>query len=363
MNLADITFQVGYLLVFMGIFTIAMLENIYGYNYRMKRRLKELASPEHHAFLKEQMRLPKFPSSKEIIPYLIAGGALVATFNSENASGEQNTFAYSVALALTVGVTFVFVFAIVHLVATIFFPTWYEVDKEIRVKNFLSTKQVNFLLKNVDKQKRWLSTFGAEEMAHEKEIWNPDKLIPLLKRKDDMDKLIELSEAYETLNRKGSEYTFDQLERKTKLSALLMKGYLDFSPQLKELMEAYRHKEREEAFDEDGEDEAGKTSGENLVPIDKFDKVEQQILSALESFETARPVKTEGREPVRELERVVQSDGVSEETRMQANTLLEQIKAMNEKEESERGREMEELDALAVIQANKLFYGVAEETQ
>ena len=342
-------------IICLAVYSLAVIENTYGYNFRMKRRLKELASPEQFEFLKEHLRLPKIPKLMDLVPYGLSV-LLIPLFL--HASAKEGDVPGGIAILLALGLAYLATVAIVgvfHVIATWKAPDWYEVDKKIRVKNFLTTKQLNFLLKKVDKTKQWGSTYGDVEKAAEKEIWNPDKLVPLLKMKSEMNRLIELSETYETLHKKGSEYTFEQLERKTKLYARLLKEYMLFLPHFRELMEASSHKQLRDGLET--------ASDQTTISGDNFDKVEQKILSSLSAIEATKPVKTEVREPFRELERVVESKAVSEETRQQASVLLEQIQTMNEKAEVQREREMEEMEAQSIIQANKLHYAVPEETQ
>lgn len=354
-SMANVETGVWLTIIFLAVYSLAVIENTFGYNLRMKRRLKELASPEHVSFLNEHLRLPKIPKLMDLAPYG-ATALLISLF--QHATEKEGNVPVGIAILLVFGLGYLSTVAVVgvfHVIATWKAPDWYEVDKKIRVKNFLTSKQLHFLLKNVDKTKQWGSTYGDVENAAEQEIWNPDKLVPLLKRKSEMNRLIELSETYETLHKKGSQYTSEQLERKTKLYARLLKEYMLFLPHLRALMEASSHKQLRDGIDS--------ASDHPIASGDHFDKVEQQILSSLNAIEATTPVKTEAKEPFRELERVVKSTSVSEETRKQAGVLLEQIQTMNEKAEVKREQEIEEMEAQSIIQANKLHYAVSEETQ
>lgn len=364
MEPAGFALLVGVFLIGAAIYLVAMIENTYGYNRRMRKRLKELATHENYAFLNENLRLPKLPTVKDIAPLSLAFGGLWALYALDTPKAEGDALLVTGVILMAICHALLMLISLFHLYCTYKHPDWYGIEKELQVKNFLTPKQVNFFLKNVDKTSRWYSTLGKEADASEREVLNPDKLVSLLKMKPTMDTLIDLTESYEKLNKKGMEFTSEQMERKTKLYARLLKGYLTLSPHLKELIEATHPKDVSVSLVKKGEEEEEDIKqNRTVVSRNNFDKVEQQFLSSLQTLEMTKPVKIEAKEPVRELERVVKSTSLSEETRKQASVLLEQIQGMNEKEAEERGREMEEMDALAVIQANKHFYGVAEETR
>lgn len=333
-----------YLVLTVVLYTVGIFDNVHSYNRQMRLRVQELSSAEQRLFLNAHLRLPKAPKKTEYLPFAVM---IPSVWWALNGAGIPAM------IFLTIVNFFFFAPALLYVVGSYIFQTWYGVEKELKVINFFSKEEVVFLLEKVDSTNRW--TKPPEEVL-ELIVWSPDNLVNLLKRKEQLQAYLSMNERFEEFNQGVEELTIDQQKRRQMLRAQLVKGQLSFSTHIKELMHATT-----QPHQEDGAVVEKKVEVNPPVPSGHFDRMEQQFLRELKQAQGMHSPVTPGVKPIHELEMVARSSHLAEETRKEAAELVNQLKDKMKKEEVEREQEMKELEARVIIESNRQFYGLSEE--
>lgn len=230
-----------------------------------------------------------------------------------------------------------------------------RVGVDLRLENFVSEKEFDFLLKHTDKATKFdVNTLNRTVLA-------PEELIPFFLKKRELNVFIGMQENMMAVHEGKTDYlTTEQTKRNEQVLREFKKTIQPLDGLLKNIERAisenYRPKTKKEKQD----------IVETVVVNGRFDTVHREVEETLMQMNKDVTFNHEQKIsyvplPIQELERIAQSNEVSTQVKAQAKELLNRIKEKESKEKAEQEKEGVELDALAVIQASKQYFNIPDE--
>lgn len=213
-----------------------------------------------------------------------------------------------------------------------------------------------------DKEAYFIFWLAEKEDDYDSEFRNktaifPEHLVPILRN---WESVTTFASAYERLRKslKGKEeyLTVSQRAKQEELLAELREKTKEFIPFYQLLLNAVDKEaldEKKMAHINEIKEDIPVSLKQMALEISRLDK------GALVAEQTLEQT-TDGT-VLQELKKVVDSTKTTDSQRKEASELVAYIQSMKQKEEEERERESVQMDALAVIQASRLLYGIGEE--
>lgn len=200
----------------------------------------------------------------------------------------------------------------------------------------------------------WFQESSFNDGFFHRPILNPDKMVSFFEKRKELDKYVELKK----------KLTTHAYEFKDNMSHKQLAKHESLITELKEKMKDYRHlsNDLEKAVNKKLYEDRRKESLEGTSTYREFDVIQEELAKELELLdEEVSDVKLKESNSadelvLAELKRVVDSDSVSEHLKKEASKLLHSIEQKESETEWMKERESVDSEALAIINASRLFY-------
>ena len=335
---------------------------------RLAKFIKETASSEHHDFLIANVLLKNSPYRFMDVLALLAliGFVIIPLTPVEGTTvGEQLSYYFAIepqgwGTPIMVVLIFAQMLQLFGVLASCFM-IWEAAFKtygsnqpdELALHHFLTEEQFDLLFVWVDssKEDRYLEALFIEE------VLMPDLLVDVLKRKEEMDAYIELHEEIEDLEDGTSAHlTKEQKNRIEEGKAKLQESLQTFQPNFEQVFNAIS----EDYYDMSEEAKRDSLSIQEVFN-EKQSKIEEKMMNLNRNVAFSQQHRQQPAplpEAVLELRRVAESTSVSSHLKETAIRMAVDIQAKLEAEKNMEKKKMEDMDAIAVIKASELFYGM-----
>jgi hypothetical protein len=314
---------------------------------RFVASIKEHASQKNQEILIKNLRKTGVPK-KSLYLYLVApvitvGLGLVVSTESPTAIDH---FFFGIIAILLIGHLVVAITSVVHLFKVI---TTSTSMRGLRLSDFVAHNEL-FFIYDISGMMLWNGDSHS--------VLSPDELIPFIHSKKQINELIDAQKKIEAITRTQTELsTEDQIKRNEQVLQEFQKTIKPFGAFLMDFKNAIcekHHLKLEQMKMVDGRvDDIHCEIEMTLMKINQNNKFKpSQEDNGLELSKA-----------LQELKRVTQAKQVSENVKSQASDLIDLILEKEVREKSNHEKEMLELDALSVIEASKLFYGIQDDHQ
>lgn len=322
--------------------------------YRVKSELRKSASAEHRAFLVSNLKFPRKTEKRDYLPLLIP---LLGLMSIGVLQTSESTFAlvlFSVLLLFTLVMGWYVLYLGITKIRSACENKYREWNPDrLRVLNLMTRSEVYFLLgTTTDATLKGKDCFELEST----EVVAPDKLVPLLQRRSEIQAYMEVRDSVSNaIDNQESYLTPEQRERKEKLERDYRQSIQQFEPLLRNLIDAtlsvHSHQVNQEKATV--QEHVEKTLAESERRL-------RTLNGVCEVREKAETHQASVVEAIRDLNRVVQSERVSVATKKQAGDLIQEIILKKSDEEETASGEWVERDALAILEASRLHFGIAK---
>lgn len=336
--------------------------------HNIRSVIKKTAKEENKAFLIQNASYHHFAKKHWYFWLLTSVFLVVVMLKFEHVympvEGYEETF-WSIVMSILFAIFFL-MHAIVGAVATLFLICVWGDEKRspLEVRDFLSTQEISIMrLVNTQMRERsGLPGFDEEDYRTEGgmaywRVHSPDELMAVMK---DREKLLEYHEIqmklYRMENVDKELLTPEQVKRNEEFEQTFHDSLVVLEPHLEQIKlatdKAHFQSEQKKKLDK------------NQIRQD-FDGKQAEAERALMALNQAIQFEEKQEHPpvseaIRELRRVADSELVSPELKKQASSLIDRIEEKQLEMRNQQETELVDGEALTIIRANELFYGLAE---
>lgn len=325
--------------------------------FYLKRKLKAIdrfVSPEHRGLLKTKMKLPGKTPLKYYAPLSLTGLTLFAI--AEMIQHQMDIHPLLIMVAVFGSAIHVLFLIIIVLMLV---SEEFEIRKDPHyllpsLWDYLDDKEGFFLFLIAGRPNEYDSDLRSKTVLH------PESLVPFLTNRDAIikyaDMRIKITEAYQG---KDDMLSPEEKRKQRQLVENLLEksaGFKTFAQNILDAIDKEAHQYRQ------------KYNVEKSHIQSQFVVIQEKLEAELEALDNPvsveKPIhfgETAEETVMKELKRVKESELVSEQLKIEASQLIEQIKDSQTQESLVNEREKQEMNAQTVIRASKIFFGMKEE--